>query len=253
MHRIAVTHRVGRACSIVLCLLGLVVTLACAGTPEDKPLRLETGPDAETTPDGLVRAKGSKFDDLWVKPGADIASYDALLIGNVRIAYKRKPNSRRYSITGSNFALDARQAKELQDLLRQALVKQIDESKSWTLADAAGPGVLLIEPGLIDLVVKVPTDAPPNSNTYTTSAGEVTLMLELRDSETQEILARVADRKEARRPGSGPNNLYWSNPINNKSAVQSMFRRWARILMARLDTAHRIGASASADAAGGAP
>ena len=63
--------------------------------------------------------------------------------------------------------------------------------------------MLLIEPSLVDLVVKVPTDAPPNSTTYTTSAGEVTLVLELRDSITHELLARVADRREARRPGSG--------------------------------------------------
>jgi hypothetical protein len=229
-------------------LIGLLVASACIGPAEDEPLQLETGPDAEVTPDGLVRAKGSKFDDVWVKPGADIASYDALEIGHIRIAYKRKPKARRYSTTGHNFALDARQVRDLEDLLRQALTKQIEGSRSWKLAEAPGPGVLLIEPSLIDLVVKVPTNPPPNSNTYTTSAGEVTLLLELRDSETQELLARVADRREARRPGSGSQNLYWSNPVNNRAAVQSMFKRWARILMERLDTAQRIGASASSEA-----
>jgi len=237
-----------RALAPALLLACILASLACAGSLDDRPLQLETGPGAEVTPDGLVRAKGSRFDDIWVKPDIDLAGYDKLLIGDVRVAYKRKPNARRYSTTGSNFALDAGQIKALKDLLRETLTEQIEESRAWTLSETAGPDVLLIEPGLIDLVVKVPTDAPPNSAVYTTSAGEVTLLLEIRDSETEEILARVADRREARMPGRGSQDLYWSNAVSNRSAVKTMFKRWSRILMARLDTAHRITPDAPSEA-----
>jgi len=231
---------------VAAALLMAAASLACAGSAEDRPLTIETGPRAETTADGLVRAKGSEFDDIWVKPDIDMAGYDELLIEDVRIAYKRKPNARRYSTAGSNFALDPGQIKDLKDLLRETLIEQIGESKEWKVASAAGPNVLMIEPGLVDLVVKVPTDAPPNSTVYTTSAGEVTLLLELRDSETGELLARVADRSEARRPGAGSQDLYWSNAVSNRSAVRTMFKRWSRILMARLDTARRLASSRAA-------
>jgi len=246
-------HAEGRPVGVVVAAAVIAaLSLACAGSSEDQPLQLETGSRAETTPDGLVRAKGSRFDDIWVKPDIDMAGYDALLIEDVRVAYKRKPNARRYSTAGSNFALDPGQIEALKALLRETLIEQIGESKEWTLASAAGPNVLMIEPGLVDLVVKVPTDAPPNSTVYTTSAGEVTLLLELRDSETGELLARVADRSEARRPGAGSQDLYWSNPVSNRAALKTMFKRWSRVLMARLDTARRLASSRAAGADPGA-
>lgn len=241
-------------CFAAPCLaLALVLSLAlassgCAGSAEDGRLQLETGPDAEVTPDGLVRAKGSGFRDVWVKPDIDLTGYDKLIIGEVRLAYKRKPDARRSSMSGANFALDAGQIKALKDLLRETLTEQIEESEAWTLATAAGPDVLLLEPGLIDLVVKTPTDAPPNATVYTTSTAEMTLLLEIRDSTTEELLARVADRREARQPGAGSQQLYWSNAVTNRSALRTMFKRWSRILMDRLDTAHRAFSSPPAPA-----
>ena len=57
-----------RACLRGLCLAGVLFAMACAGSTEEKPLRLETGPDAEVTPDGLVRAKGSSLGESGSSP-----------------------------------------------------------------------------------------------------------------------------------------------------------------------------------------
>jgi hypothetical protein len=49
----------------------------------------------------------------------------------------------------------------------------------------------------MDLVVKIPTErAGGRDQSYTVSYAEVTLIVELRDSESGEILARVADRRD---------------------------------------------------------
>lgn len=221
------------------CLLA-VMFIGCAGTRETEPLELESGPNAEISHDGLVRAHGSEFAGIWVKPDADISRYDQLLIGQVRMAYKRKPDSRRYSSTGNNFALTDSQVERMERLFRESLEGEIKDAESWTLAEEPGPNVLLVEPGLMDLVVTAPTQTASRDRVYTTSAGAVTLVLELRDSLSHEIVARLADRSQASTPGTGSNQLSWSNPVNNTAAVRSIFRRWSRIFMARLDTAARL-------------
>ena len=220
---------------------------ACAtGPSETEPLRVETGRRAETTPDGLVRATGSAFQGIWVKPDANIAAYDALMIGNVDVAYKRKPTSKRYSQTGTNFALSEKQMQDLRDLLREAFVDRIDQTEGWSLAEAPGTHTLLLDPSLIDLIVKVPTDPHPSTLVYTTSAGQVTLLLEVRDSLSHELIARIADRQEARQPGQGHQDLRWSNAVSDHAAVKKMFRRWARLLLDRLDSARALDAGAEA-------
>jgi hypothetical protein len=242
-----------RSCAAALAVCFAFSLVGCAGTPEQEPLQVETGRLAGVTHDGLVRMSGSELEGVWVRPDVDVSRYDRLLIGEVRLSYKRPPTSRRGSSSPGNFPLAQSQIERLQQMLREALADEIRKSQRWSLAEEPGEGVLLIEPRLLDLVVRVPPNQDPTERTYTTSAGQVTLVLELRDSLTGQILARVADRSEVRRPGAGSQQLYWSNSVSNTSAVRTIFRRWARIFVARLDTARRLSAASEArpgDAAG---
>jgi hypothetical protein len=68
----------------------------------------------------------------------------------------------------------------------------------------------------------------------------MTLLMELRDALSGEILARVSDRREARAAGRGPNDLYYSTAVSQAEDVRRVFRRWARILKARLDQIHEL-------------
>ncbi len=233
--------RLRRVCCLML-VVALSGAVACVGSKETTPLTVETGRNAQTTHDGLVRMRGSAFEGVWVKPGADIDGYTKLMIGPVRMSYKRPPRGRSSRSTQYNFALTQGQADRLEELLVEALSAQIEQSERWTLTDEPGPDVLLIEPSLLDLVVNTPTQQEPRQVTFTTSTATVTIVLEVYDSQSGEILARMADRSEARRPGSGAQQLYWSNPVSNVQAVRTIFRRWSRIFVARLDTASRLSA-----------
>ncbi len=244
---------VGRA-RLAAAVLALVVgCVGCAGSQETEPLEVATGRNADISHDGLVRMSGSAFGGVWVKPDADASVYSKLLIGDVLMAYKRPPRGGS-SMRGGNFPISDSARDRIEALLREELERHIEESASWSLATESGPDVMLIMPGLIDLVSNVPTDQPAGRNTtFTTSTGQATLVLELRDSQTHEIFARVADRQEIRSTAAGTNQLSWSNPVSNTSAVRRTFRRWADLFMARLDTAHRLaskgGSAAAADAA----
>ena len=53
--------------------------------------------------------------------------------------------------------------------------------------------MLRVEASLIDLVVRVPTQSSGRERTYTTSTGEMTPLMEIRDSLSGEILVRRLD------------------------------------------------------------
>ena len=65
----------------------------------------------------------------------------------------------------------------------------------------------------------------------------MTIVAELYDSETGQILARVVDRREAR----GAGVLTLTNNATNAAEARSAASAWARILRSGLDKAHGIG------------
>jgi hypothetical protein len=227
---------------VVLAIAALAISLACAPSrPQLSEVEFESGPNAEMTADGLTRIKNPALKNAWAKPDADFDSYRALMIDPVQISYKRKPKSNRYSTTSSNFALTAGQTAEVKRMLRDAFLAAMLEDPPYPIVEQPGPGVLRLEAAIVDLIVKVPTSQRGGSDlVFTSSTADMTLLLELRDSLSGEILARLADRKEARAAGHGVDDLYYSNSATNAAAVRRVFQRWARILRARFDQIYAV-------------
>lgn len=224
------------------CALLAGAIFACANRPPPK-MEIETGPGAEITADGLHRVSNSLFEDAWVKPDADFAAYDEIMLDLVSISYKRKPTTTRYPRTGSNFALTEPQMEDLKRYFREAFAKELSQGEHYELVETPGPQTLRVAAEIIDLVIKVPTQVSTGSERlFTSSTGEMTLLMELRDALSGEILARVSDRREARAAGRGRglNDLYYSTAVTQAEDVRRVFRRWAQILKARLDQIHEL-------------
>ena len=67
-------------------------------------------------------------------------------------------------------------------------------------------------------------------------AGAATLVIELFDSQSLEILARIADRRAIEHDSSS-----WRNdPMANRAAARRTFRYWARKLADGLETARTM-------------
>jgi hypothetical protein len=218
-----------------------VAVFACAKQPPPE-MQIESGPGAEITADGLHRVSNSLFEDAWVKPDADFAAYGEIMLDLVSISYKRKPTTTRYPGTKSNFALTKGQMEDFKRYFREAFERELSEGEHYELVETAGPQTLRVAAEIIDLVIKVPTQVTTGSERlFTSSTGEMTLLMELRDALSGEILARVSDRREARAPGAGaPSDLYYSSVVSQAEDVRRVFRRWAQILKARLDQIHEL-------------
>ena len=71
------------------------------------------------------------------------------------------------------------------------------------------------------------------SRIFLESVGEATLVLELRESQSNAILVRAVDRRAAERPGR---QAIESNRVTNAAEVRRVGRRWANIIRDGLDT-----------------
>lgn len=222
----------------------LVATAGYASAQEPPPpMKVQTGPDAEVTADGLYRVDNSLMALAYVKPDMNLQGYTKFMLDPVSVAYQKDPHGRRRSMGGGqeNFALSPSQMNNLKTWFQEEVVEALTEDGGYELVDAPAPDVLRIATALLDLVVKVPTQqtAAP-TRAVTRSTAEVTLMVELRDSESGEILARVADRRDP--TGSSMNeNFSYVSPSYVQADMRELFKFWAGIMRARLDEVTTMG------------
>jgi hypothetical protein len=191
--------------------------------------RIQTGPTAEVTQDGLHRVDGATLDRAWAKPGVDLSGYTKvmLVLGDMQFRDVKDPGLRR---NASDFPLDEKQKRGLESAIEEAFITELGKSTRFTLVNEAGPGVLEIRGALVDVVSHVPEEPIGRGATFMKSLGEATLVVELRDSQTQELFARAVDRRAAER--AFPTR---SSTAANKADVRSGAQRWANLLRRRLD------------------
>ena len=207
-----------------LASLAAVALLACLGGPP----HFDFG--AEPTHDGLRRLVDTRFERAWARPGLDLSGYQRIWLVSEGIQYERPPQQA-YG-AGRGFALEPLEREQLEAELLAAFREAFFADRTWKLAEAPGPDVLLLRASLIDVVV----DAPPEpistrSDVLIRSAGSATLVLELHDSVTRQALVRVADRGEFE-PATG---LMRSTAITNRREVRRTFEAWAQLARRRLD------------------
>ncbi len=216
----------------------LIVLLAALGTVSAVPAASQKGFEEATSADGLEKIKVRNIDLVYVRPGATLAEYTKVMIEPVRVAFRKDFDPQR---SGSRTRLTTDELEKIRTdvgkIVQEQFVKELAKG-TYVTAAAAGPDVLQIRLEIEDLYVNAPdTMEPGRSRTYTTSAGEMTLVMELVDSETGATLARVYDRHDAR----GVGTLTWANSVTNRAEAERAAATWARILRERLDAARGIG------------
>src|SRR5207342_2814574 len=83
--------------------------------------------------------------------------------------------------------------------LFMATSTEVLEKGGYPVVTEGGPDVLRVTAQLADVYINAPdTMAAGRSYSFVMSEGHMTLVAELRDSETGQIMARVFDKREAR-------------------------------------------------------
>jgi len=200
-----------------------------------------TTPAPQETHDGLVLQEGSKFQQLYLLPGADLSSYSAIGLASCDVAFRknwlRDQNNNRLDLSSRVTQKDVDKIKDglgehCENYFREALL----ESPPYNLVESfdQGEAVLVVKPGIINLDINAPdTMSPGMSRSYTTSSGEMTLSLELQDGTTGQTLARITDRRR----GMDTGRLEWTNGVTNRADADRTLKRWAGMLRDGLDSA----------------
>ena len=216
--------------AVLTALVGSIATVQAAD--DDWPPKV--------TSDGLNLVEGTKAAAVWVLDGADFSEYSRVMIIDVGVGFKKNWRrdynrdeislSRRVSQSDAD-KIKQRVADEFKTVFTNELTKAGYEVSNYNL-DLAGHDILVLRPAIMDLDVTAPdTGSAFTGRTFTASAGAMTLYLEFYDSVTSALLGRVVDRKADR--GS---TWSMSNRVTNKADADRIFRKWAGLLIAKMDT-----------------
>lgn len=212
----------------------LCATILIAGCAAPTPT-LDDSDESKMTFDGLYPLKGTRADDAWARPDVDLTQYSKIMLESVGIEYRPGGEAGRTFASrsrGGPYEVTEAQKANFEATMREAFLDELGKSKHFTIVAEPGPDVLLIRGGLLDVVSYVPPDAVGGRvDVYLSRVGEATLVLELRDSITEAILARAVDRRAAENLAG----MRESNRVNNRSEVRRLARIWGGMLRDRLD------------------
>lgn len=212
------------------------VVLIMAGCATSEPT-IDMSPEAEVTFDGLHEVKGGRADQAWARPGIDISQYSKIMLQGAGIEYRPGGESGRTWTArsrGGPYEVTENQKVRFRALVVEKFHEELEKSEHFEIVDEAGPDVLLVRGAILDVVSMVPPEPVGRTDIYLSELGSATLVLEIRDSITETILARAVDRRVAET--RGPFQLSLSSPVTNQADVAYVIRYWARLLRERLDT-----------------
>jgi hypothetical protein len=182
----------------------------------------------QVSADGLRLSKQDKFAAVYIKDGAAFGDYDKVAILDCTIEFRK--NWQRDQNEDIPFSVKDKDVARIKSALATEFSKVFSQelvARGETVVTEAGPDVLVLRPAIINLDISVP-DAMERIDevTLTTSAGQMTLYMELYDSTTNELLARVIDPEESRDFG----NFVVRNEVTNLADANRILKKWADTL-----------------------
>ena len=188
--------------------------------------------------DGLKKINLKGIDMAYALPDASLAGYTKIIVEPVGVAFHKdwKPNS---GSTGRVSAADQQKIRQnVAKTVHDAFVEEL-KAGGYAIVTDPGPDTLRVKANVINLYITAPdVMSPGRSRVYTASAGEMTLLAELEDSDTDAVIVRVIDRHQARSTGT----FQITTSVSNAAEVRTAASSWAKILRTSLDDAKTIGA-----------
>ena len=215
--------------------LGLAATLG--GCQSTRPSPIE---DASTQL-GLVRVKTSAVDAAYKRPDASLGGYSKLLLRPIDIQFAKNwdPGNSGSALYQMHEPDREKIKSELADVFVDVFKKEMEKG-GYPLVDTAGPDVLEMRAAIVNLYINAPDvsmDVPGRTKVYTADAGEMTLVMELHDSVTGQLLASAYDQ----RAGDGSGMWQWTNSVSNTAEARRIISSWATALRKAFDASRAQG------------
>ena len=156
--------------------IAAIAVAGCSSTPQ-----FQTGPDAEMTHDGLTRIDRTIMDAVWARTDLDLTGIKRVRFHSLGVEYRNVngPYSGRAGMgtarttrsSSTEFQLDAATRELFEEEIGAAFREEIERSTVFELTDEAGPDVLDVHIGLLDVVSRVPPESVGRSRVFIDRVG----------------------------------------------------------------------------------
>ncbi len=192
----------------------------------------------EVTKDGLHLQPNTEAYAVYALPGASLAQYDEVWLIDCYVQFvkdwQRNYNLEEISLEGqvSNREMEeikSKVAAEFKKVFTKVLTDNGDK-----VVSAAGKNVLVVRPAIINLDPTAPDTQIGWQTTVVRSAGSMTLYMELYDSTTNTLLARIIDPQYDREAIAQR-----ANTVTNTAAADRILTMWAKRLAEHLGSTQK--------------
>lgn len=185
--------------------------------------------------EGMELIKDSKMTTVYADPNADLGIYNRIWLKQATVAFKK--NWQRDQNRSNAMKVRTKDMEKIQQdittLFGEVFAKELVDG-GYELVEEVGDDVLIVVPAIVDLDVIAPDiQHASRSYTFSESAGEMTLKLELFDSVTNDMIAKATDRKRDFERGY----VEWRTSVSNRAVAKRFMRIWAKALKSTLDDA----------------
>jgi hypothetical protein len=215
---------------------GLVAGVCLGLASMSIPSAQAKDPPPQVSPEGLQLQKNTRNRVVYLKPGATFTQYERVAILDPLVEFEKDwqkdYNSSRVGLEGRVSDKDVERMKTgLAAEFKKIFTDELQNKGGYQVVDTAAPDVLVLRPALLNVEVNAPDVMTAGINaSVVRSAGQMTLYLELWDSATNTLLARIMDAQ-------ADNDAFakQANRVTNTQAADRILRDWAHELRVRLD------------------
>lgn len=193
--------------------LAVLILVACGPQPT------QPRPTGAVNIEGLQQVRSQNFEAAFVRPGVRFGDYRKLMVDELELAF-RTPDREQ-----NQFALGEDQKTRFRTAMATAFGEELGKLEAAEIVTEPGADVLALHVRVQDIVARAPGRRVGGGRAgfALETVGEMTLVLELRDSESEEVLVRAFDR----RAFEGAAMVSGDSVVSTWQGVERIVARWA--------------------------
>ena len=180
----------------------------------------------EQSMDNLELVKKTLHGEFYLDTGADWNGLTGIQLEKATVEF-RKHWARDQKNRNGNRPTEENMGRiksDLSELLDEVFREELSTNNGFTMSDTSGENVMRITPRITNLNIYAPDRMRDHiGSSFTDSNGSMTLELEIYDSVSGTLLARMVDSREDPQKGY----IEWTTSVSNRRAARFMFIRWA--------------------------
>lgn len=225
----------------------IAAALACsllAGCQSNKPSPI----DELSLQEGLQKVDSKVVDAVYRRPDARMATYSKVLLRPITVQFAKNwdPKSDGSALYRMHEPDRDKIKSELADVFAEVFRNELEKG-GYPIVAVAAPDVVELQAAIVNLYITAPDvsmEVAGRSRVYTSDAGQMTLIAQLHDSVTGQLLARAYDHRVA-------DNAVWqfTNSVTNTAEARQIIATWAKALVRAFDASRADGVKPAASTA----